>query len=118
MENYIIIVILAALIAYGIKESAKHMRGEGGCCGGASSRPKKKKLKGKVIHTYIFEIDGMHCENCVNNVTRAINDIDGASGKVNLKKKSAIVHCDRDVSIKEIENNIEKRGYRARIKDE
>ena len=45
MSDVIIIIVLAAAIALGVRESVKHFKGEGGCCGGGSSyKPKKKKL--------------------------------------------------------------------------
>ena len=86
-------------------------KGEGACCGGGSSKPKKKKLEGKVVCKYVFRIEGMHCGNCVNAVTRAINDIDGAVAKVSLNKKTAIVSCDREIDVLAIEESIRKRGY-------
>ena len=108
MQNIIIIGILAVAILLGIKESAKHFRGEGGCCGGGSSKPKIKKLRG--------QIEGMHCQNCANKVTRAINDIDGASARVKLGKKQAKVLCDRQIDPKTIMEVIERIGYTVSLK--
>lgn len=111
MANAIIVIILLILICFGIKETIKHFKGEGDCCGGSSAKPRRKKLNGPILHTYTIQIDGMHCQNCVNAVTRAINDIDGASAKVSLKKKMAKVYCNRDVDISIIKEKVRKRGY-------
>lgn len=54
MSNVIIIVILSIMILLGIKETVKHFKGEGVCCGGASVKPKKKKLKNKVLTLTVF----------------------------------------------------------------
>ena len=113
MPNVIIVIILAIAVFFGLKETIKHFKGEGACCGGAGSKPKKKKLKGKVICTYTFYIEGMHCANCANAVTRAINDIDGAVAKVSLNKKTAKVFCDREIDVLAVEEAIRKRGYEA-----
>ena len=113
MSNVIIVIILLVAVVFGIKETVKHFKGEGACCGGGSSKPKKKKLEGKVVCKYAFRIEGMHCANCANAVTRAINDIDGAAAKVSLKKKTAIVSCDREIEAFVIEEAISKRGYEA-----
>ena len=113
MENLIIVVILLIMVVFGIRETIKHFKGQGACCGGGSSKPKKKKLKGKVVCKYIFHIEGMHCQNCANAVTRAINDIDGAVAKVSLNKKTAKVSCDREIDARVIEEVIRKRGYEA-----
>lgn len=111
MSNVIIVIILFIAVVFGVKETVKHFKGEGACCGGGSSKPKKKKLEGKVVCKYAFRIEGMHCGNCANAVTRAINDIDGVAAKVSLKKKTAIVSCDRDIDALVIEEAIRKRGY-------
>lgn len=111
MANVIIIVILVILIALGLKETLKHFKGEGSCCGGASRKIKKKKLKNKVKQKYVLKINGMHCKHCENAVTEIINDFDGAAGRVNLSKGEAIVLCDREVDIEEIKEKIRGRGY-------
>ena len=113
MSNVIIVIIMLIAVVFGMKETVKHFKGEGTCCGGGSTKPKKKKLKGKVICTYTFHIDGMHCSNCANAVTRAINDIDGAVAKVSLNKKTAKVICDRVIDAIVIAEIIRKLGYEA-----
>lgn len=109
-KDLLVILILIILLIPAFLTTLKHFRGEGGCCGGAP-KPKKKKLRGKVVKTYIWQIEGMHCQNCANNVTRAINDIDGASAKVNLNKKEVRIQCDRDIDQELIVQAIERRGY-------
>ena len=51
MTNAIIILLLVVLLIFAVKESIKHFKGEGACCGGGSGtirarKPKKKKLDG------------------------------------------------------------------------
>ena len=58
-----------------------------------------------------MKITGMHCENCVASVTRAINRIDGAAAKVSLKKGEAVVSYDREISNEELKKVVEDRGY-------
>ena len=113
MENMIIILILIVVIFLGIRESVKHFRGEGGCCGGSPSKPPKKRLRNQVIKTYIFQIEGMHCQNCANTVTRSINEMDGAAAKINLKKHEAKIFCDREIDALSIKNAIERKGYKV-----
>jgi len=116
VANVIIVIILLVAVTLGIRETVKHFEGEGACCGGASSKPKRKKLKNKVIHVYTFKVEGMHCQNCANAVVRAINDIEGASAKVSLKRKMAKVSCERDIDVVVIEEAICKRGYAAELR--
>ena len=116
MVNGIIILILVVLLCFGIKSSIKHFKGEGACCGGGSGtvktrKPKKKKLDGPVTGRYTLRIPGMHCQNCVNSVTRVINSIDGASAKVSLREKSAVVYCDRDIDKADLIRAVENAGF-------
>lgn len=113
MENIIIVLILTVLIILAVRESMKHFRGEGGCCGGNPSKLPKKRLKNKVIKIYIFQIEGMHCQNCANMVTRSINEMDGVKAKVNLKKHEAMVSCDREMDALSITDAIERNGYKV-----
>lgn len=77
MSNIIIAAILAIILFAAFSGAIKHFKGEGGCCGGGGSTVKEpdKELAGPVIKTKVFEIEGMHCENCVNRVKRAITEL-------------------------------------------
>ena len=68
---------------------------------------------GPVTAHYTIEISGMHCQNCVNGVTRAINAIDGAAAKVSLKNNSAEVSCDRDVDKEKLKRAVEDAGFKV-----
>ena len=115
MTDFIIIAIVAALIVVGILSGKKHFKGEGGCCGGGNApEPIPEKKLGNVIGTKIVLVDGMTCEHCKNWVEKSINNIDGAAGKVNLKKSEAVVLMEREVSDAEIRAAIENAGYKVR----
>ena len=113
MGTAIIIGILAVIVVIAVISSVKHMKGEGGCCGGGGSEPKqkKKKLAGEVIATKIIRIEGMHCENCKNTVEKYINQIDGASAQVNLKKNIAVVQLDRPVEDTDLRTAVARAGF-------
>ena len=114
MENYIIIGMIAVIVVIAVISSIKHFKGEGGCCGGGSYKPKKKKLKG-IKYQKAFRVDGMNCEHCKRRVEEAVNDIKGVSGKVNLKKGELIVSYAEEVSDDIIKAKIEKAGYTVNI---
>ena len=118
MVNAIIILILVIVLIFATKSSIKHFKGEVACCGGGSGtvkrpKPKKKKLNGPLTAHYMIEISGMHCPNCVNGVTRAINAIDGAAAKGSQRKNSADGSCDRDVDKEELQRAVEDAGYKV-----
>ncbi|HJC90505.1 MAG TPA: heavy-metal-associated domain-containing protein [Candidatus Mediterraneibacter excrementigallinarum] len=116
MVNVIIVLILVVLLSFAVKSSIRHFKGEGACCGGGSGtvktkKPKKKKLDGPVVAKRTVEISGMHCQNCANSVTRALNGIDGVAARVNLHANRAEVLMDRMVDEDELKHAVEEAGY-------
>lgn len=110
----IVLLIVIVIAAFAIRNSIGHFKGEGGCCGGGETvLPDHKELAGPKIGEKTVHIEGMHCENCKNRVERAINRIDGAVGKVNLKKKTAVVSLERAVSDEEIRKAVEVLDYKV-----
>ena len=110
MQNLIIIGIIIVLVIVGVIYTINHFKGKSGCCGSGNTYVSKKKLK-KVIMTKAYSVNGMTCKNCKARVERYVNDIDGAVGKVNLKKKQVTVFMEREISDKEIVDAIIKAGY-------
>ncbi|MBQ9611200.1 MAG: heavy-metal-associated domain-containing protein [Lachnospiraceae bacterium] len=117
MGNIIVIAVLAVILIFAVKEAVKHLKGQGDCCGGGSEPVEisedKKELTAPVIERKILHIEGMHCENCKARVERAINRIDGAAAEVDLKKKLAVVSCDRQLSDDLIVNAVSVLDYKV-----
>ena len=114
MVDIIIIGIIVVLMVAGIRSSVKHFKGEGECCGGGGSTVKKQRKKlTKVMAKKTVIIEGMSCDHCKNRVEKAINEIEGAAAKVNLKKKEAVVSFEREISEEQICKAIEKAGYKV-----
>lgn len=112
MGTIFVLVVIAGIVSAAIISGSKHFKGESGCCGGGGgSIEDEKKLEGNVIGKKIVHIDGMHCKNCKIRVERAINKINGASAKVNLKKNIAEVSFDRTVSDEDIKQAVELCDY-------
>ena len=99
MGTAIIIGILAVIVVIAVISSVKHMKGEGGCCGGGGDT--------------VPDIEGMHCENCKNSIERSVNKIDGASCQVNLKKKQATIEVDREIDDADIRIAIERLDFKV-----
>ncbi len=114
MVDAIIILIVVALLIFALKGSIKHFKGEGPCCGGGSGTavsPRKKTLDGPVVGRRTIKISGMHCQNCANRVTDALDNIEGVAAKVNLNKNCAEVSFDRAVDEIDLKRAVEKAGY-------
>ena len=115
MTDAVIILVIVVFLIFALKGSIKHFKGEGACCGGSGSvktkKAKKKTLDGPVVGRRTIRISGMHCQNCVNSVTNALNSIDGVSAEVSLKDNCAEVSCDRPVDDIDLKQAVEKAGF-------
>ena len=116
MADTIIILVVVVILIFAMKGSIRHFRGEGACCGGGSGsvktkKAKKKTLDGPVTGQRTIRISGMHCRNCANSVTNALNAIDGVSAKVSLKDNTAEVSFDRTVDDADLKQAVEKAGF-------
>lgn len=120
MANIIVLLIVAVIICFAVRESIRHFKGQGACCGGGGGElpPEEKKLDGPVTGKKTLHISGMSCEHCVNAVTAAVNKIDGASAKVSLRGKKAVVSLDREVDTEVLKKAVEKAGYQVVSVDE
>ena len=111
MENVILIVLLTAAVAVGIWYTIRHFKGEGGCCGGGSYRPRKKKLS-HVTGEKTFRVEGMHCEHCKVRVEEAVQRHPRRGGPCRLKKGLLTVLYSQPVDDGQIKQRVEKAGYR------
>ncbi len=112
MENIVIGLIIVVLAAVGVSATVKHFQGKSSCCGGGGAYIPRKKLD-HVIGKRVVVVEGMTCENCAARVTRAINDLDGLSARVELRRKQVVVSMARQASDDELRAAIEKVGYRV-----
>ena len=112
MINIIIITIIVLAIFFAVRTSIRHFMGQGSCCGGNSggSCALEKKLDGTVVFKKNIKIQGMICEKCEARVQNALNEINGASAKVNLKKAEAKLDAIREVSEEEIRSAVQNAG--------
>ena len=82
-------------------------------------RFKKKTGKtpdqGETNMTKKFKVDGMMCQHCVAHVKTALEGVEGVSkADVDLKKKSAVVTLEKDVSAETLIAAVTEAGYTAR----
>ena len=111
--NIVLIAIIAALAGVGVTGAVKHFRGQGDCCGGGGAlvKTEKKELQNPEILRYVMHIEGMHCENCKAAVERQINRIEGAACEVDLKNKTALVRCDRQIEAETLRRTVAMMDY-------
>ncbi|MBO4911242.1 MAG: heavy-metal-associated domain-containing protein [Butyrivibrio sp.] len=112
MSNMVIIVSLAIILTFAVKNTVSHFKGESSCCGGGSKDVKTKPAKLKqVVSTKIVKIDGMHCEHCYTRVANLFNSMEGVNAKVYGKRGEAVLKFEKIMSDDEIKKIIEDNGY-------
>lgn len=113
MVDIIIILVVIILLGIALNESIKHFKGKGPCCDASNIilASEKKILNSPIIGEITLKITGMHCQNCINKITKAINSIDGLSTKVDLDLQEAVILYDRPFDKKRLYQVIEKSGY-------
>ena len=114
ISTIVIVVILAVILFFAVKNSIPHFRGEGGCCGGSGKEKliKPAKLE-RIIATKVIKIEGMRCENCNRRVQNALNQLDGVNAKVYGDRAEAVVKLGRDIEDIELEKAVTGLGYRV-----
>lgn len=109
-----VICILAVIVVGAVISSAKHFKGDGGCCGGGGSVKVKGDHIKEVVAVRTIYIEGMHCHNCSDRVQNELNSLGQVNAKVDLKKQHAVVKLGREVSDDELKACVEKAGYTVR----
>lgn len=116
MADIIIVAIVLIIMFFAVRESTKHFKGQGGCCGGGSEiKTKRKRLRGTEIRKMFFAVEGMHCKNCIRRIENRINLMDGVACRVNLKKQEAVISSDHEIAEESIINAINRLGYKATV---
>jgi len=113
MTNYIIIAVVLVLIVLAVRKA----RSGGGCHGGGASGKQFKATKvtdtdeDNYPYAADYRISGMSCEHCVNNVTNALQSIDGTWARVDLDSRKAHVLSKNPIDQSAYEKVVDEAGY-------
>ena len=115
MANVIIVLLLLAVVCYGIYSFVHHLRHGGGCCGEHEAPAKKIKAadanKSHYPHRLIMGVDGMTCQNCQRHVENALNVLPGTWAAVDLAARSVTVLTKDEADEDAIRQAIRDAGY-------
>lgn len=115
MANIIIVLILAALVGYGIYSYVHHLTRGGGCCGERDAAAKKVKVedhnKAHYPHTLVMGVDGMTCQNCQRHVENALNVMPGTWATVDLAAQNVTILTKDEADEDAIRQAIRDAGY-------
>ena len=113
MANVIIVLILVAICAYGIKKL--HEKCFSRLLRYRWRRGEKIRVQDKHAEHYPYcvkvGVDGMTCSHCKLRVENALNEKEGVWAQVDLKDKSATVRMKQPLSEDEIRTSISRAGY-------
>ena len=112
MGDYIIAGIVLAIILIAVFSIQKKAKSKTSCCGSGTYIAKSRKLK-IVADKRTYQVEGMHCQNCVNRVMEDVQDLPGTSASVNLKKRTVTVSMETPMDDAAIIADIEKHGYKV-----
>lgn len=113
MGTYIVVGILIIIVVAALLGSKKHLKGEGGCCGGAGDVKIKPKHLDSIVATKKLLIEGMSCVNCQNRIENSLNGMAQVNAKANWKKGEAVVKLGADIPEEELREAVEKLGYKV-----
>ena len=115
MANVIIVLILLALVGYGIYSFVHHLTRGGGCCGEHEPPVKKVKVedrnKAHYPHTLVLGVDGMTCQNCQRHVENALNTLPDTLAEVNLSAQNVTIWTKADADEDALRKAIRDAGY-------
>lgn len=115
----VLIIIIAAVIIYGVYHTVQKFRRGGGCCGEIEKLEKRTAVKDRnkahYSHYTVLKISGMTCENCARRVENTLNSLDGVWAKVDLNSGAAKVYSKTEIDINEIRGIIAKAGYTVQL---
>lgn len=114
MINVILVLFIIVIFAFALRNSIKHFKGEGSCCGGDNGTlVEKKQLENPVVEKKIVFTEGMKCSECAKKLWNSLNKIEELSvKKVNFKNGTAVFEASRNISAEEIKSAVENAGYK------
>ena len=115
MGTIIIVAILVVVAVVAARSGMKHMKGEGGCCGGGGDEVKHVKPQDTNVndydHVYRMDIEDMHCKNCAMRIENAFNEQPDRMAKVDLPGKFARIYTKKPVEEVVLKQTVWRAGY-------
>ena len=114
MINIILVLFIIVVFAFALRNSIKHFKGEGSCCGGGGGTlVEKTQLENPVVEKKTVFTEGMKCSECAKKLWNSLNKIEELSvKKVNFKNGTAVFEASRNISEEEIKSAVENAGYK------
>lgn len=114
--NLIVLAVIAAGMFFGLRRIAASAHGKSCCSDGTSGKKAKKVV---VVDTDVSHypyssellIGGMSCDGCAQNVTNALNALDGVWATVTYADHTARVRSKNPIDLDALEAAVKDAGY-------
>lgn len=115
MATAVICLILLVICILGVKSYLKRL--SGGCCGGSVASvkaiaPRDSNLE-HFPYSYEMKIEGMQCRQCSTKIENAFHEREGFCAKVNIRKKSAVIHSKEEAETDMLKHIVVRAGYQV-----
>ena len=118
--DIVLIVAVVALLIFALHRAIGTWTGQRDCCSGSKKTAMKRFPKVKVADTdeshypYAadYQISGMKCANCADNVTRALDSVGRTWATVDLKRGVAHVRSKEPIDENSYSSAVKMAGYR------
>ena len=114
--NLIVLAVIAVGMFFGLRRIVASTHGKSCCSDGASGKKVKKVVVADTDESHYpyhdeLLIGGMSCDGCVQNVTNALNALDGVWAKVTYADHTARVRSKRPIDREALEAAVRGAGY-------
>ena len=114
--NIIVLAVIAIGMFFGLRRIAASTRGKSCCSDDASGRKAKKVVVSDTDESHYpysdeLLIGGMSCEGCAQNVTNALNTLDGVWATVTFADHTARVRSKNPIDREALETVVRGAGY-------
>lgn len=114
--NLIVLVVVALGMFFGLRRIAASTHGKSCCSDGASCKKAKKAVVADTDESHYpyseeLLIGGMSCDGCAQNVTNALNALDGVWATVTYADHTARVRSKNPIDRDALEAAVKDAGY-------
>lgn len=121
LASVIIVAIVAVLVVFGVRRIVGTATGKRDCCSGDARQTGRSFRPVTIEDTdeshYPYHVDltisGMHCDNCVRNVTNALDSVEGTWARVDLGTRTAHVLSKGPIDQAAYRDVVRQAGYRV-----
>ena len=114
MMQFLVVLLLGALIVWAVTRTVLRARKGSACCGEHAPIEKKAAVHGRLSdypYRVTLDIGGMTCNQCARKVENALNCLDGVRSHVRIANHTALVCCKSQPDEAALRTAVSNAGY-------